>query len=162
MKLITSASHLFYLRILKLLSLALGFLLSVMCKNPFEVLPLYGVAKYGMPYADYKIIGSIKAADNLEAIAGIKVSVRDTGCTCQAKDSVFTDGAGKYSLEFSQPPWNSAWLLEAADIDGENNGNFTLKDTVVSIPDSTLTGGDGEWYNGHGEKNVDIDLDRVN
>ena len=153
----------FYLRILKFISLAIGFLLSVMCKNPFDVQPLYGVVvKYGMPYADYKITGKINASDTFESIRGIKVTVRDTGYAAPVKDSALTDSTGKYAIGFGQPPWNAAWIVEAADVDGESNGRFASKDTIISIPDSTLTGGDGEWYRGRGEKNVDLNLDRIN
>jgi putative lipoprotein (rSAM/lipoprotein system) len=161
---ITSTSRLAYIRILKLFSCVIGFILTIGCRLPPSTeQPLYGVvAEYGMPYADYRITGSIKASDTFLGIEGVKVSLRDTGCACVARDSALTDSAGAYALEFGGYPGQSTWSLTATDVDDAANGSFAPKDSIVSIPQSDLTGGDGSWYSGRGEKNVDLNLDRTN
>jgi hypothetical protein len=36
------------------------------------------------------------------------------------------------------------------------------KDTVISLPESDLQGASGRWYQGHGEKVVDMRVERRN
>jgi putative lipoprotein (rSAM/lipoprotein system) len=146
-------------RILKLTSLGLSSILGLFC-NPGSIGPMYGVvAEYGMPWADYKVSGTIHASDTRSVLSGIRVSLKDTTAGSCPIDTVYTDSVGKYAMTFSHAPWNNTWVLHAEDIDSAANGSYSAKDTIITIPDSTLDSASGSWYLGHGEKNVDLDLD---
>jgi putative lipoprotein (rSAM/lipoprotein system) len=139
-------------RFLKLLSLAISALLGVLCN--------FGGAMYGMPNAEYKISGTVKDAEQSLPVKGLSVSIRDTMNTSGTIDSTKTDSLGKYSMQFSGAPWRNTWDLKVEDIDSIENGSFTPKDTVISIPESDLQEPNGDWYKGHGEKTVDLKVNR--
>jgi putative lipoprotein (rSAM/lipoprotein system) len=151
-----------FFRFLKLLSISLSFILGLFCNNPNITTPVYGVvAEYGMPWANYKVIGTIHSSDITHAaLRGIKVSLKDTAAGSNAFDSTYTDSLGKYSLNFNTSPWDNTWVLDARDVDGTLNGSYTAKDTTISIPDSSLdsAGTRGTWYRGTGETTVDMNL----
>ena len=111
-----------------------------------------------MPYADFKVTGTVLSADQNLPIGGLSVSLRDTMEASGIIDSARTDSLGRYSLVFSEAPWGNVWLLGVKDIDSSKNGLFIGKDSVISKPN--LQGGDGKWYDGHGEKTVDLKMDR--
>jgi putative lipoprotein (rSAM/lipoprotein system) len=115
-----------------------------------------------MPYATYEISGTITAADTKQTIPNIRLTLKDTLASYNVypPDSAFTDTAGRYSLEFSRAPGDTTWRIEASDVDGTLNGSFAPKDTIVSIPRSSLTGASGSENMGHAKKTVDISLDR--
>lgn len=117
--------------------------------------------EYGMPYADFKVAGTVRSTEQGLPIKGLLVSLRDTLNTSGSIDSVKTDSLGKYSLEFSDAMWDNAWILSVKDIDSIDNGSFIGKDTAISIPESDLKGSDGKRYYGQGEKSVDLNLDRT-
>ena len=137
-------------------------MLSLVCgcgdrTGPQSFGPLYGVPDYGMPWAQYRVNGTVRAKATQQAIPGIEVMLGDTGALEFIADT--GDSLGRYGFYFSARPSPATWQLIASDIDADSNGRFTPKDTIISIPESTLTGGDGEWYQGSAEKTVDIDLD---
>jgi len=143
-------------RILKVLSAALGAFLGVCCSSPT---PLYGAPEYGMPYVDYKISGTVRAKQLGQPISGISVSLVDSLDSTPVGDTVLTDSTGKYAITLTEGIWRYAWILRARDVDGADNGSFMPKDTVVAIPESDLAGAGGTWYEGHGEKTVDMELE---
>jgi putative lipoprotein (rSAM/lipoprotein system) len=136
----------------------IGFLVSLLCGCRGAVEPLYGVAEYGMPWASYTVSGTVRARATQAAIPGIQIALRDTGAGQSTLGVDTADSAGRYTIAFSGPPWDDTWRLTAADIDADTNGLFGPRDTVLSIPESTLTGGDGHWDAGRGQKVVDLDL----
>jgi putative lipoprotein (rSAM/lipoprotein system) len=140
--------------ILRLLSVSIGAILGVFC-NLGSTAP-----KYGMPNADYKVSGTVSAADQNMPVKGLLVSIADTLNPPRIIDSAKTDSLGNYSLEFSGAPWENTWNLKTRDIDSVENGSFTEKDTVISIPESDLKEPNGNWYLGHGEKVVDVKVGR--
>lgn len=146
-------------KVLKFLSLLISsFLGSIF---GFGCLPF--AVEYGAPHADYKISGTIKAKDSGEKIGGIEVSRYSVYDTLYDLDSMWCEGAdttdslGRYTFEFSDG--NNQWVIRAKDIDGDENGSFIQKDTIIEIPHSDLKGGDGDWYEGKAEKTIDIDLE---
>jgi putative lipoprotein (rSAM/lipoprotein system) len=124
---------------------------------------MYGPAPmYGMPNADYKVSGTVLSADQNLPIKGLSISIRDTMNTSGIIDSTETDSLGRYSMQFSGFPRENTWDLKVKDIDSIENGSFITKDTIISIPESDLQEPSGNWYKGHGEKNVDLKVDRTN
>jgi putative lipoprotein (rSAM/lipoprotein system) len=138
---------------IKFISLLISSLLGI-----FFGSSCFYTVEYGMPHANYKIKGVVKAAKTGSPISGILVSLRDTLREKMVTDSTFSDSLGRYIFEYSDFPEISR-ILRAVDIDGNENGEFIQKDTIISIPESELTGGEGGWYHGYCEKNVDIQMD---
>lgn len=150
------------IRFLKLTSLSLSAVLGLFCNNPNVATPAYGVvAEYGMPWANYKVMGTVRGIDTHTALKGIHITLSDTGTDSCIFASAYTDTSGKYSISFNDPPWKNTWTLHARDVDGSANGSYKAKDTIISIPDSALDSADsqGTWYSGHGEKTIDLNLD---
>lgn len=149
-------------RILAAASAALAWLLGVSCNiGDWGVTPVYGVAEYGMPYASYRVMGTVRARGSLEPLPGIKLTISDTATvSSRTLDSAFTDTLGRYVLAYSDDPWAGVWRVTARDVDGAANGAFLAKDTTARIPQGELTGGGGSWDAGHGEDTVDIELGR--
>ncbi len=155
----TRAAHSGYFTFLKCFSIAIGAVIGLVCKcSPLQ----HSAPAYGIPMASYKISGTILAADTRQAIPNIRLTLKDTLSTGSEypPDSAFSDTAGRYSLEFSRAPGDTTWRIEASDIDGNLNGSFAPRDTIVSVPQSSLTGASGSDNMGHAEKTVDISLDR--
>jgi len=141
---------------LRLLSLSIGAILGIFC-NCGSPAP-----EYGMPHADYAISGTVRSADTNVPIGGLFVSGADSLDTAYLLDTATTDSLGMYSLEFTSAQAKSTWLLRVTDVDSIENGSFMEKDTVISIPESDLRGANGSWYQGHGEKVVDMRVERRN
>ena len=146
------------LRCLKLLSLIISTLLGIFCNSISKMNETEGA--YGMQYADYKVSGTVVSSDQNLAVKGLLIIVRDTMGTYKRLDSTMTDSLGRYSLEFSGPPFDNIWDLNVKDIDSTENGSFFSKDTTISIPESELKGRDAPYYLGHAEKKVDLKLDK--
>lgn len=145
-------------RFLKLLSVSISAVLGVFCNFGGA---MYGPAPmYGMPNADYKISGTVTSAEQSLPVKGLSVSIRDTMNTSGTIDSTKTDSLGRYSVQFSSTPWRNTWDLKVEDIDSIENGSFTTKDTIVSIPESDLQEPNDNWNRGHGEKTVDLKVNR--
>jgi putative lipoprotein (rSAM/lipoprotein system) len=112
-----------------------------------------------MPWADYKVSGTIYASNTHIALNNMKVTLTDTAYGSRLINTVVTDSSGKYDFKFSGAPWKNTWILKAGDIDSTVNGSYSAKDTTITIPGSTLDSASGSWYQGHGEKHVDLYLD---
>ncbi len=115
----------------------------------YGIQPLYGVVDYGMPYAKFSIKGHIRTGDAQEPIKNIQVTLRDTASDI-VHDTTHSDSTGAFAFDTVQgSPWNNTWILNAVDIDGNDNGGlYDSTDTLVTIPTDSLKGGDGEWYRG--------------
>lgn len=123
----------------------------------YGIAPMYGIAEYGMPYATFSIKGKIRAEGSDVAIPNIKVSVTDTS-TKQIIDSAITQSDGSFSMTFTQSlEISNTWIFDARDVDGDQNGSFANKDTLITIPQDSLTGGSG-FFEGTGSADIELFL----
>jgi hypothetical protein len=76
-------------------------------------------------YEDIRYSGQVKSKTTGQALAGIKVSLKE-----MAQDQL-TDESGEF-LFFSNEIEQATLVFE--DVDGENNGTFAAKDTVITNP----------------------------
>ena len=110
------------------------------------------VEMYGVLASYYVIQGSVTDEAG-KPIQGIKTSlkhvIKELNYVVECYDSVQTDVAGQYQLEFSgfHDP-NLKLIVE--DIDGEANGGEFLSDTLDIDFDKAekAKDGDGHWYEG--------------
>jgi putative lipoprotein (rSAM/lipoprotein system) len=124
----------------------------------YGVIPLYGIIPlYGVPLAEFTIKGKIRSEAGEAPIRNIRVAVKDTS-TAGVFDSAVTQEDGSFSLSFTVPPAIHTWILEVRDVDGVQNGAFSSKDTLVSIPLDSLKGSSSSVYFYAGAASADIEL----
>jgi putative lipoprotein (rSAM/lipoprotein system) len=141
------------LTILKRYNYLIAFLLSVLGVGGACTMGgcEYGTPaeEYGVPSAKFTVRGIVSSEDSVK-IPNIRVvMMTDTG---------YTDINGAYAVETISFPDDQDFLIELDDIDGEQNGSFQSKDTLVSFVDPQFVSGDGNWYVGETFKEVNIKL----
>ena len=132
-----------------LLSLLLSFWGIQSCIHPINT-----SCEYGTPSADYEIIGIVKDSETGNAIKNIEVATDYRNAN--------TDSLGNYKLLINDFPDNKIYLVTFKDIDGDTNGSYQDKDTLVDFKESDLGGGgaDGDWYKGKAQKEITIKLNK--
>lgn len=140
--------------ILFILSL-LGF--STSCKEDNYVW------MYGSPHATFRVVGEVKSAINGKPIPEIIIEVRkeyneETGLVVNMVETGFSEDTGKYTVSMGDWPDDQTYHLRFSDTDGALNGEFEPLDTTVVFKDPKFTNGDGSWYSGVAEQELNIKL----
>ena len=135
----------------------LGFSLS--CKKaPVE---------YGSPHADYVVIGKIESIVDNNPIPDIIVEMRNVIITesGQSSNSLtgtnFSNSIGNYFVNdqgMGVFPKDRTYLIKFIDTDGALNGEYETLDTTIVFKDPVFTNGDGHWYSGYTEQELNIKL----
>ncbi len=125
--------HLFSNRIISFLLCLLGF--SAACT---EIACEYGspAAEYGTPYATFVAKGAVVNDVSEQPIPGIRVIME--------YDTSYTGENGNYEVKTDAFPANQSFLIEFADVDGEQNGNLEPTDTTATFTHPQFTDGDGD------------------
>lgn len=144
-----------YNSLIALLISVLGF--SSACKKD-EVRYLYG-----SPNAEFIMRGEVKSAADNKLIPEIIVEVRkeyttDGGLTSVLVQTGFSEGNGNYRIVVGDNPGDQTFHLKFTDTDGALNGEYETLDTTLVFKDLKFTNGDGSWYAGSTEKEVNIKL----
>ena len=147
---------------LKALSILIGVLLGIFfgCSSGGGPIDTHQCRNTECRMPISRSLVTVRSADSSLPVKGLSVSLRDTMNASGIIDSVRTDSLGRYLLEFSGFAFGNIWTLSVKDMDSSANGSFAEKDTVISQP--PLQGGDGHWYEGHGEETVDVNVTRSN
>jgi putative lipoprotein (rSAM/lipoprotein system) len=140
--------------ILFILSL-LGF--STSCKKEEPLL------MYGTPHATFSIVGEVKSATDGKVIPEIIVEVRkeyneETGLVRVLVETGFSEDNGKYNVMIGDDPVDQTYQLIFTDTDGALNGEFESLDTTVVFKDPKFANGDGSWFRGVAEQEMNIEL----
>ena len=105
-----------------------GVLSSSSCIN--GDMPTYG------PPAGIYFQGQVLASEDSSSVIGIQVRLSNPDLSSVYGSAESTGGGDYYLyLEQNSPPWPDTVLVSATDIDGEENGSFISKDTLI-IPHS--------------------------
>ena len=118
-------------RIKHLYEIIAGAILSLLGFNSCEDI-FYGPLEYGMPHANFKIVGDVKSEETGNPIQGISVKFRqntDGSAYREYYTSFKTDKDGKINESFSEWPSDDIELT-FEDVDGEENGGFFAPDTL--------------------------------
>lgn len=130
-----------YNAIIAILLAVLGFASS--CEGP--------QTEYGVPTATFIIKGQIVSEKDSLPIPGIQVAMK--------YDSSLTGSNGNYIVQQgSHFASTQTFHLKIKDVDGIANGEFTSLDTIVEFKDPQFKNGDGHWYEGETEKELDVKL----
>jgi putative lipoprotein (rSAM/lipoprotein system) len=133
----------------------LGF--STSCKEEDQA------RMYGSPHADFIIKGNIVSAADNNPIPDIIVEMRIVQKIVGEQDYIrlagtgFSGDNGDYRVK-DNSGYNLTYQLKYTDTDGALNGQYETLDTTIVFKDPIFTGGDGQWYSGYVEKEVDIKL----
>lgn len=120
-------------------------------------------AMYGTPTVDFIVKGKVESKLN-QPIAGIKVEMSREYNSETGKVSVLIDSTasatstGIYAAKTNDSPQDQTFKVKFTDIDGAANGEYETLDTTVVFQDAKYTGGDGHWYHGKTEKEVNVKL----
>jgi putative lipoprotein (rSAM/lipoprotein system) len=131
----------------------LGFSLS--CKKEDQA------RMYGSPHADYIIKGKIVSVADNQPIPDIIIEMRAVKTEGQERNTYltgtgFSNGYGDFQL--MDVGGSDSYELKFTDTDGALNGQYETLDTTIVFQDPKFTGGDGQWYGGYTEKEVNIKL----
>lgn len=115
-----------------------------------------GGAEYGMPHASYTIEGAVVESGTSNPIRGIAVTF-ESG----SGSAGYSGADGAFRLGAISFPCGNGCVLEAKDVDGDENGGAFLPATITLSP--TQTGpGDGDWSLGAFEqKGVVVRLEKA-
>lgn len=122
-----------------------------------------GRAMYGTPMADFVVKGKVESKSN-KPVVGIKVEMSkeydsENGKTLVFVNSATSDGGnGAYELIGRDDPLDQTFKIKFTDVDGTTNGEYETLDTTVVFQNVKYTGGDGNWYHGKTEKELNVKL----
>jgi putative lipoprotein (rSAM/lipoprotein system) len=127
--------------------------------------PLIGKAMYGTPSADFIVKGKVEAAKTNNPVAGIKVEMSmEIGDGTEKVSYLLNttssaEGSGAYKVTSGHEfPDDQTFKIKFTDTDGALNGEYETLDTTIVFQNPKFTGGDGHWYNGKTEKEVNVKL----
>lgn len=127
----------------KLISMLLAMLgFAGACKN--------NSVKYGSPEADFILNGTVKSLTSLQPIAGINIKMNGYEAN--------TNSNGTFTITIRDFPEDQEYPLLLHDNDSMTDGHFLDKDSVAVFPGINFTGGDGEFYEGTEEINMEIKM----
>lgn len=144
-----------YNSLIVLLISILGF--SSSCKDSGK--------EYGSPHADFIISGKIESATNNNMIPDIIIEMRSVKKTengqsfSRLTETTFSDNIGNFTLtDKGASPMDQTYQIKFTDTDGAINGEYETLDTTMVFQNPKFTNGDGEWYLGSTEQELNIKL----
>ena len=141
-----------YNSLIILLISILGF--STSCENDEPLV------MYGSPNATFIVKGKIESAETNNLIPDIIVEMREVfeqeGSMLTATG--FSRFNGEYIVDMIASPKDLTLQLKFTDTDGALNGEYESLDTTIVFQDPKFTNGDGSWYRGFAEKELNIKL----
>ncbi len=120
-------------------------------------------AMYGTPTADFLVKGKVESKSN-KPVTGIKVDISKEFDTQEGQKLVLIGtsaseaGTGAYSVKATDFPEDQTFKVKFTDIDGAENGEYETLDTTVVFQNPKYSGGDGSWYHGKTEKELNVKL----
>jgi putative lipoprotein (rSAM/lipoprotein system) len=109
---------------------------------------------YGVPMAGFKVIGKVESALDGKPIPDIIIEAREN----YLAGSGFSKPDGTYEVRIGDYPGDHTYHLKFVDTDGALNGEYESQDTTVVFKDPKYTGGDGSWYSGVAEQELNVKL----
>jgi len=119
---------------------------------------------YGVPHANYIISGVVKSAADDQAVPEIIVEIRsiDRIQEGQAGERLvgtgFTYFDGNYSSTVYGDSGEQSYHVKFIDTDGALNGEYETLDTTIVFKNPKYTDGDGSWYRGIAEQELNVKL----
>jgi len=109
---------------------------------------------YGTPHASFIINGKIESAATNTPIPEIIVEMRNINLV----ETGFSNIDGNYNLTAGDFPGDKTYQIKFIDIDGALNGEYETLDTTVVFTKPKFTDGDGSWFAGYTEQELNVKL----
>ncbi|MFW5657044.1 MAG: radical SAM-associated putative lipoprotein [Bacteroidota bacterium] len=106
--------------------------------------------EYGTPSAKFIVNGTIESKESSKPIKNLRVVMQ--------YDTTYSDGDGNYQVAVTDFPDDQDFQLEVADVDGPENGDYQDLDTIVQFRNPEFINGDGDWYSGETQQEINIKL----
>ena len=117
------------------------------------------ILMYGVPSAEFKIIGKIVAEDTKRAVRDLQISVVEYSTWTdhagiyyenQSSDTLRTktNADGSFSLNHHSFPNAKKYIYLIEDVDGDANGRFQTKKDSILFKNPKYKDGDGAWFDG--------------
>lgn len=126
--------------------------------------------EYGTPTMDFWVRGKV-ISDDGKALKDIQVIVKnenayyndEEGELVRMNDTIYTDSGGEFVSQMMRDGWVDTKKLIFNDIDGEANGGTFKSDSVCmkDMESKQIKKGDGNWYLGTYEYNMEIKLSNL-
>jgi len=110
--------------------------------------------EYGSPHAGFNVNGKIESALNNSPIPDIIVEARDV----ELLKTGFSKTDGTYKVGIGDFPGDHTYQIRFVDTDGKLNGEYETLDTTVVFKDSKYHDGDGSWFVGYTEQELNVKL----
>lgn len=117
-----------------------------------------GMMEYGTPTVEYEVKVHVTDQD-AKPVEGLQVGISED----HREKKGLTDGQGDVELYGSYTGFrrDHKITLMVKDIDGEDRGVVTDKETTIEIRESDFVSkGNGHWNNGKVEKSIEITVER--
>jgi len=92
-----------------------------------------GMVAYGPP-TDLEVFGRVYSAEDSSHVNGIQIQLSSPDLSTVYNTTLSNADRGYWLFMNTSPPWPDSILVTATDIDGEENGSFAQKDTLI-LPD---------------------------
>jgi putative lipoprotein (rSAM/lipoprotein system) len=119
-------------------------------------LSLFGVAclpiacEYGTPEGKFIVNGKVQSEETQSPIEHIRVIM--------GSDTAYSDASGNFEVSDVNFPTSQSYLVNLADVDGTDHGEFLSCDTLVEFTNPEFENGKGDWYDGETKKQVIVNL----
>lgn len=121
--------------------------------------------EYGTPSADFILKGKIVSAANNNPIQDIIIEMRrvektqDGQTFVKVTDTSFSEYEGNFTLtDQSAFPKDQTYQIKFTDTDGLQNGEYEPLDTTIVFENPVFINGNGHWYSGQTEKELNVKL----
>lgn len=150
------------LKFLKSYNSLIAFLLTILgfsssC-DPFRT-------EYGTPSADFIVKGKIESATNNNPIPDIIIEMRrveknqDGQTFVRLTGTTFSENEGNFTLmDEGAFPIDQTYKIKFTDTDGVQNGEYEPLDTTIVFQNPKFSNGNGHWYSGQTEKELNVKL----
>lgn len=107
--------------------------------------------EYGTPSAKFIVSGKVVSSETNLPVQNIRVVMKG--------DTTFTNASGEYQVTDKYGfPANQTYSVKFQDIKGETLRQYSDLDTTVEFKNPVFIKGDGHWYEGETEKDIDVKL----
>jgi putative lipoprotein (rSAM/lipoprotein system) len=107
--------------------------------------------EYGTPSAKFIVSGKVVSSETNLPVQNVRVVMK--------RDTTFTNALGEYQVTDKYSfPTSQTYSVKFQDIRGETLRQYSDLDTIVEFKNPVFVKGEGHWYKGEAEKEIDVKL----
>ncbi len=113
-------------------------------------------AQYGAPPSKFRIKGYVLSEKENTPLKNIKLNINKKGTTY--KKSLTSNNTGEFTFNIYDYEIGDTLFITALDIDGDTNGSFQQKDTIINIKNKDLIKINDHYLDGENKAPFSIHL----